>query len=324
MNTSPRQAGLAAFPVAILSLAENERGAVVSVSEDFAPGQGFSVSRCAEQRVPFVFNSPHSGRQYPARFLDMSRLDATMIRRSEDCFVDELFSSVVAQGAPLLRAHFPRAYLDVNREPFELDPRMFRDPLPPYANTRSPRVAGGLGTVPRLVGEGAEIYAHRLPLSEAVERIELLYRPYHAELKELLSSTRKRFGYAVLVDCHSMPTGISFGENGIRPDMIVGDRFGTSASRALTQAAIDLLSERGFMVAHNRPYAGGFITEHYGRPANDIHAIQIEINRGLYMDERTYRKTAGFDRLEREMAGFAADLMALPDYCFKDMPLAAE
>ncbi|MBX3598078.1 MAG: N-formylglutamate amidohydrolase [Rhizobiaceae bacterium] len=297
---------------------------MLSVSQDFLPSQAFSIARSAEQRVPFVFNSPHSGCAYPKRFLEMSRLDSHSIRRSEDCYVDELFSCVVALGAPLLCAHFPRAYLDVNREPWELDPRMFSDGVPPYANIRSPRVAGGLGTVPRLVGEGAEIYAHRLPFAEASERIELLYQPYHAELKQLLVETRQKFGFCVLIDCHSMPAGIQLGESGMRPDFIIGDRFGSSASKALSRAAIQLLDDRGFTVAHNRPYAGGYITEHYGRPSRGIHAIQIEINRGLYMDEQSLQKTSGFDLLARELAGFTADLMALPDYCFTDMPLAAE
>ena len=296
----------------------------MSVSEDFSPTQAFTISSAAEQRVPFVFNSPHSGRRYPERFIGLTRLDPHSIRRSEDCYVDELFACVVALGAPLLAAHFPRAYLDVNREPWELDPRMFLDPLPPYANTRSPRVAGGLGTIPRLVGEGAEIYAHRLPVAEAMDRVELIYAPYHAALKNLLGLTRKTFGYAVLVDCHSMPAGIRLGDSGVRPDFIVGDRFGSSASRALSQAAIQLLSDRGFTVAHNRPYAGGYITEHYGRPAQGFHAIQIEINRGLYMDEQSLQKSEGFDPLAVEIAGFTADLMGLPDYFFEDLPLAAE
>jgi N-formylglutamate amidohydrolase len=181
-----------------------------------------------------------------------------------------------------------------------------------------------LGTVPRLVGEGAEIYAHRLPVAEALERVERLYRPYHAALKELLANTRRKFGYAVLIDCHSMPAGVKLGDSGVRPDFIVGDRFGSSASRAFSAAAIQLLSDRGFVVAHNRPYAGGFITEHYGRPTRHVHAIQIEINRGLYMDEQSLQKTEGFAPLAKEISGFAADLMALPDYCFGDLPLAAE
>ncbi len=297
---------------------------VTTAAEDFAGVAPFEIRSSAEQRVPFVFSSPHSGRLYPERFLAMSRLDHEAIRRSEDCYVDELFSAVVPLGAPLLAANFPRAWLDVNREPWELDPRMFSEPLPPYCNIRSARVAGGLGTVPRVVGEGLDIYAGRLPLAEALSRVETIYKPYHETLKRLLMATHAAFGFAALIDCHSMPASIRVGDAGLRPDFIVGDRFGTSASGALTRTAIALLSGMGYRVAHNKPYAGGFITEHYGRPARQLHALQIEVNRGLYMDERTLRKTAGFDALADDMARFAADLMAMPDHCFLDLPLAAE
>lgn len=291
---------------------------------DFAQIPPFELRLGVEQRVPFIFNSPHSGRHYPQRFLAMTRLDGMAIRRSEDCYVDELFAAAVALGAPMLVANFPRAYLDANREPFELDPRMFHEPLPPYCNIRSARVAGGLGTVPRVVGEGLDIYAGRLPLAEAFSRIETVYKPYHQALKHLVSATHAAFGFAVLIDCHSMPASIRVGEGGARPDFIVGDRFGTSASAALTETAIGLFSQMGYAVAHNKPYAGGFITEHYGRPARHLHALQIEVNRGLYMDERTLCRTAGFDGLARDMARFAADLMAMPDHHFLELPLAAE
>lgn len=293
-------------------------------AEDFSVSPPFEVRTSAEQRVPFVFNSPHSGRCYPDRFLAMSKLDSTSIRRSEDCYVDELFGAAVSLGAPMLAAHFPRAYLDVNREPWELDPRMFAEPVPPFANIRSARVAGGLGTVPKLVGEGLDIYSGRLPLAEAVGRIESVYKPYHEMLKRLVTRTHARFGYAVLIDCHSMPASIRLGESGVRPDFIVGDRFGTSASAALSDRAIGLLAGMGYTVAHNKPYAGGFITEHYGRPARNLHALQIEINRGLYMDERTFKKSAGFYALADDLARFSADLMAIPDHYFIDLPLAAE
>jgi len=284
----------------------------------------FEVSGSADQRVPFVFNSPHSGRYYPERFLAMARLDRDSIRRSEDCYVEELFGGVIALGAPMLAANFPRAYLDVNREPWELDPRMFVEPVPSFANIRSARVAGGLGTVPKLVGEGLDIYASRLPLGEALDRIETVYKPYHAALKRLLMHTHARFGFAVLIDCHSMPASVRAGDNGMRPDFIVGDRFGTSASRAITECAIGLLLAMGYKVAHNKPYAGGFITEHYGRPLRNLHALQIEINRGLYMNERTFQRTAGFDALADDLGRFCADLMAIPDDHVRDLPLAAE
>lgn len=297
---------------------------MTGATQDFAGIRPFEVRSAAEQRVPFVFNSPHSGRHYPARFLAMTRLDALAIRRSEDCYVDELFGGAVMLGAPLLAANFPRAYLDVNREPWELDPRMFAEPLPPHANARSARVAGGLGTIPRLVGEGLDIYPGRLPLAEAYDRIETLYKPYHECLKRLLAITHARFGAAVLVDCHSMPASVRVGETGVRPDLIVGDRFGTSASAAITEHAIGVLVAMGYTVAHNKPYAGGFITEHYGRPGRALHAIQIEINRGLYMNERTLQKTAGFDALAADLTRFAADLMAMPEHHVHVHPIAAE
>lgn len=301
-------------------------GSFMSAAPDFTATPAFAVAGPAEQRVPFVFNSPHSGRFYPPRFLAMSRLDAAAIRRSEDCYVDELFGGAVALGAPMLAANFPRAYLDVNREPWEFDPRMFAEPLPPYANTRSARVAGGLGTVPRLVGEGQEIYPGKLPLAEAVMRVETVYKPYHEELRRLLSRTHAAFGVAVLIDCHSMPASVRAGDAAIRPDFIVGDRFGTACAPALTEAAIAILIGMGYNVAHNKPYAGGFITEHYGRPAQGLHALQIEVNRGLYLNERTYEPTVGFAPLAADMTRFCAEMMAVPDCLIEPdaPPLAAE
>ncbi len=296
----------------------------MSAAGDFAEIPAFHVLADDAQRVPFVFNSPHSGRHYPDRFLAMSRLDAATIRRSEDCFVEELFAGALALGAPMLVANFPRAYLDVNREPWELDPRMFADPVPAFANIRSPRVAGGLGTVPRLVGEGLDIYGARLPLAEAVERVEAVYKPYHDRLRHLLSRTHARFGRAVLIDCHSMPASIRVGEGGARPDFIVGDRFGVSCAAALTEQAIALLVGMGYTVAHNKPYAGGFITEHYGRPARGLHALQIEVNRGLYMNERTYERTAGFAALAKDLAVFAAGMTEAEADAFSPAALAAE
>jgi N-formylglutamate amidohydrolase len=201
---------------------------------------------------------------------------------------------------------------------------MFAEPVPSFANIRSARVAGGLGTVPKLVGEGLDIYSGRLPIAEALARVNSVYKPYHQALKALLSQTHQRFGYAVLVDCHSMPASIRVGETGIRPDFIIGDRFGASAAAALTETAIGILVGMGYTVAHNKPYAGGFITEHYGRPGRGLHALQIEVNRGLYMNERTLQKSPGFETLAEDLARFSAELTAMPDYHFLGLPLAAE
>ncbi|MFN3547752.1 MAG: N-formylglutamate amidohydrolase [Mesorhizobium sp.] len=296
----------------------------MSAEIDFAEVAPFEVRQPSRQTAPFVFNSPHSGRYYPPRFLAMAKLDAEAIRRSEDCFVDELFGHALAFGAPMMAANFPRAYLDVNREPFELDPRMFLQAPPPHANIRSARVAGGLGTVPRIVGEGQEIYAGRIPLDEATSRIEGIYKPYHERLRGLVLATQARFGVAALIDCHSMPASIRVGDSGVRPDFIIGDRFGASASAAMTEAAIGILISLGYTVAHNKPYAGGFITEHYGRPARGLHALQIEVNRGLYMNERTYQKSNGFERLADDIGRFIARLVRAVPFGDHQAPLAAE
>ncbi len=206
----------------------------------------------------------------------------------------------------------PRAYLDVNREPYELDPKMFVGRLPSYANVRSIRVAGGLGTIARVVAEQEEIYAAPIPVEEALGRIEAIYKPYHAALRRLLAQTHVRFGAAVLIDCHSMPSVVRGQDPKSRADVVIGDRYGTSAARALVEHAADVLVDLGYSVAVNKPYAGGFITEHYGRPAKGLHALQIEVNRGLYMDERSFEPTAGFAALRQDLARFARGLFEFP------------
>ena len=265
----------------------------------------------AEIRSALVFSSPHSGNVYPATFLAEARLDAMTLRRSEDAYVEDLFSGAAAVGAPLLKARFPRAYLDVNREPYELDPRMFDGKLPSYANTRSMRVAGGLGTIARIVGESQEIYSRRLPVHEALQRVEGLYKPYHRTLRRLLQQAIRQFGLAVLVDCHSMPSNggapASKSER-IKADFVVGDRYGTSCDLSLVEAIETGLRRQGYVVQRNKPYAGGFITEHYGTPAARTHAVQIEINRALYMNETTLAKAPGFDRLTRDIGEMIAAL----------------
>jgi N-formylglutamate amidohydrolase len=279
------------------SLSQDKCGESTGLTGLFEPP--FEVLAPAEQIVPFVLNTPHSGRHYPACFLAQSRLDRHALRRSEDCFVDLLIAEAPSIGAPLLMAHFPRAYLDVNREPYELDPRMFEGRLPAFANTRSTRVAGGLGSIPRIVGDGQEIYHRRLQVSEALQRIDGLYRPYHRALRGLMQLTQRRFGHAILFDCHSMPSA-SLGD-GPRPDIVLGDRYGTSCDPRLIDVTQQAFEERGYSVARNRPYAGGFITEHYGHPVSGNHALQIEINRALYIDEETLRPTAGFALLKDDL-----------------------
>lgn len=260
------------------------------------------------QVAPFVLCSPHSGRTYPQSFVEQSRLGPMSLRKSEDCFVDELFAPVAAAGVPLIAARFPRAFLDVNREPYELDPELFHGPLPDFANTQSVRVAGGLGTIARIVADGEEIYGEKLPLAAGLARVEHLYVPFHAALAALVAATRERFGYTILIDCHSMPSTSMAPSGGPRPDVVLGDRFGASADSRITRFLKDSLSALGYEVHMNRPYAGGYITEHYGRPAQNVHAVQIELNRALYLNELSFQPSVGFTRLQRDLLSVAAPM----------------
>jgi N-formylglutamate amidohydrolase len=276
-----------------------------AITAELTPGH--TVFEPSVQTTPFVFCSPHSGRTYPSVLLEQTRLDAHSLRKSEDCYVDELYAGVAALGAPLIAAHFPRAYLDANREPFELDPELFGKNLPSFANGQSMRVAGGLGTIARIVADGEEIYRDPPTIEDALHRIERLYRPFHAAIDDLLQRTYLKFGVAVLIDCHSMPSAAmnqpNQPANHSRPDFVVGDRFSTSCEPWLTRLVRDHLTRGGYQVLLNRPYAGGFITEHYGRPAHGIHALQIEINRALYLNERTLIPTLGFKKLQTDLMG---------------------
>jgi N-formylglutamate amidohydrolase len=277
----------------------------------FAPA--FTVDEPAAHILPFVFNTGHSGSVYPPAFVAASRLDALALRRSEDAHVERLFASVVELGAPLLRANFPRAFLDVNREPFELDPRMFDGRLPPYANTRSMRVAGGLGTVPRVVADGQEIYARRIPVGEATARIEALYKPYHRVLRALIQRTAREHGHCILIDCHSMPSSSLGRDAEVKADIVLGDRYGTACAPGLIDAFDGAFRARGFRTVRNKPYAGGFITEHYGEPNLGRHALQIEVNRALYMNEASLALTAGFPDLVRALCAIVAEVAADPE-----------
>jgi N-formylglutamate amidohydrolase len=252
----------------------------------------------AEQSSPVVFASPHSGVDYPRDFVSQSRLTFPSLRRSEDSFVDRLFAAAPRHGAPLIRALFPRAFVDPNREPFELDPTMFEDELPSYANTVSPRVAAGLGTIAKVVANGEEIYHAPLRFAEAKLRIEQYYRPYHDALRAIVAATRARFGSCLLIDCHSMPSigGPMERDAGRkRVDFVLGDCHGSACAPLVIEQAESSLRRLGFVVARNAPYSGGFVTQHYGRPQDGVHALQIEINRGLYMDEAAIAPSPAFD-----------------------------
>jgi N-formylglutamate amidohydrolase len=266
--------------------------------------QVFEILAPSVQTLPLVLASPHSGSLYPPEFLAAAKLDGFALRKSEDSFVDEIFMAAPLLGAPLIRALFPRAFLDANREAFELDPEMFADALPAYVNTRSPRVAAGLGTIAKVVANGEEIYRGKLRFADALGRVNRFYHPYHAALKRLVDQTRHRFGYCVLIDCHSMPSSGAPGEGPSgrsKVDFVLGDCYGSSCLPQLIETAERTLRDQGFVVNRNTPYAGGFTTRHYGRPRMGIHALQIEINRALYMDERAISRKPYIEDLADHM-----------------------
>jgi N-formylglutamate deformylase len=290
--------------------------AAVSYADDWTAGdpvllallrEPFSIVEPAGQATPFVFASPHSGRLYPQSFLDASCLDSLALRRSEDAFVDELFACVPQAGATFLTAHFPRAYVDVNRAESEIDPAMFDGPLPLPVGARSARVSAGLGVIPKVVRDGVEIYRRRLPPREAAFRMEVFYRPYHAALARLIDQVRSRFGVALVIDCHSMPPTAR------GHDVVLGDCHGEAASRELSAFMHETLISLGFSVGRNAPYAGGHTTSLYGKPASGAHAVQIEINRGLYLDERRMEKTCGYADCQVRIARFVAALVGERD-----------
>jgi N-formylglutamate deformylase len=267
----------------------------------------YRIVEPAQRAAPLVFASPHSGRDYPANFLEAARLDALALRRSEDCFVDELFAGATQAGAPLLAATFARAYCDPNREAWELDPSMFADALPAWVNTTSARVGAGLGTLARVVASGEAIYRRKLSFEEAEFRVHAYWEPYHEALQALLDSTRARFGACLLIDCHSMP-GQSCGAGRPSPDIVLGDAHGTACAPRITRVVESLLTGFGYHVRRNDPYAGGYVTRHYGRPRDNVHALQIEVARPLYMDEARFLRGPGFATLQRDLSTLAIEL----------------
>lgn len=268
-----------------------------------------------------VFNSPHSGRDYPRTLLARSRLTRLQLRSSEDAFVDELFAAAPQAGAPLLAARVPRACVDLNRAADELDPALI---VGASRRSTNARIAAGLGVIPRVVAEGRVIIEGKLPISEAEHRLATYYRPYHARLLSLLESQRAMFGRTILFDCHSMPhDALSSAPTvwGRRPNIVLGDRFGAACERWVMDAATDVFRAAGFIVARNAPFAGGYITQHYGRPRDGIQALQIEIDRSLYMDEARVERAAGFEDTAARIGRVVTELARLGS---EALPVAAE
>ncbi|MGE3251257.1 MAG: N-formylglutamate amidohydrolase [Hyphomonadaceae bacterium] len=291
---------------AALGAAPLVEGAEASYEPIEAGEPPFTVIAPIRRTSPLIFASPHSGRRYPAPFLTQAKAKLASLRRSEDAYVDEIFAGAAAHGAPLIAANVARAYVDLNRDPSELDPEMFAD-FAAHPGSSSPRVQAGLGAIPKIAGDGLPIYGRKLALADAQRRIALIHRPYHAMLGTLIEEAVADMGCAVLIDCHSMPS-CARGPNA--PDVVLGDRYGASCHPAVTSLVEATLRRLGYRVHRNAPFAGGHTTQHYGRPGKRVHALQIELNRGLYLDESSLQRTQGFIRVRADMGRLGEALAA--------------
>lgn len=285
------------------------------------PKTAYDVLQPEKNLSCVVFASPHSGRDYPWTFLRTSVLDQHTIRSSEDAFVDQLFDCAAQFGAAFIKAGAPRAFVDLNRSSDELDPALIEGVR---RHGHNPRVASGLGVIPRVVAGGRAIYSGKMPHSEAIERIERYWQPYHDTLQGLLDAAHRHHGQAVLIDCHSMPheamDGVS--RSGVRrPDVVLGDRFGAAASGDVMDRVEAAFEAAGFVVTRNTPFAGAYITQAYGRPSRGQHAVQVEIDRSLYMDETLIRPNGDFEDVKAKLRKVVAQVAQIGQ---GRVPLAAE
>lgn len=270
-------------------------------------GFSFSIDEPVSVVSPAVFASPHSGRLYPKGFLETCSAAALDMRRIEDAYVDRLLADVHESGSPVICGLVARAFVDLNRAEFEMDPGMFEDPSPAWYAQRSPRVDAGLGCIPRVAFNGTPIYSRKLKRDEADRRLEQVYKPYHRALEALLKRAQAMFGQAWLIDCHSMPAEA---ESHRSPDIVIGDRFGASCSAGLADFVESLFRARGYTTARNSPYAGGYATLAHGQPSLGRHALQIELRRRLYLDEAKVEPHEGFLTLRRHMGEIAREICA--------------
>ena len=288
---------------------------------DLSEGESFRLTRPARQLTSVIFSSPHSGREYPAEFLNISPLNATALRSSEDAYVDKLFARAPLFGAPLLCARAPRAYIDLNRGCDELDPAVVENVT---RGGHNPRISSGLGVIPRVVAGGRAIYSGKIPRDEADARIDRHWRPWHATLRDLMAQTHVDFGEAILIDCHSMPheaieTHIRPGQP--LPEVVLGDRFGAAASREVVEQIEAIFRQAGFRVARNSPFAGAYIAQTYGHPVSRKHVIQVEIDRSLYLDERKVEPLPSFSAFCLRINRVVAEIAQIGR---RALPIAAE
>ncbi len=285
--------------------------AMTSPREHVQEDLSFRLIRPVKATTSVVFSSPHSGRDYPADFLKASTLSALALRSSEDAYVDRLFARAPLMGAPLILARAPRAYIDLNRGPDELDPAVIEGVARPAHN---PRISSGLGVIPRVVAGGRAIYSGKLPLAVAQDRLTRHWHPWHDRLRGLLTETHRSFGEVILLDCHSMPHEAI--ESHARPgqplpDVVLGDRFGAAADRGIVDRIEAIFQAEGFRTARNSPFAGAYIAQTYGHPVSRKHVVQIEIDRALYLDERRVEPLPAFSAFCLKMARVTAALVQI-------------
>lgn len=272
-------------------------------------GMGDEAFVVLRPRTPgrFVFASPHSGTVYPAEMGRDPSLTEASLRSAEDALVDRLIAPAADHGAMVLLGRLGRAWVDLNRDPADLDPRLIEG-VPD--GEMSARTAAGYGVIPRLAGDGQALYDRRLSLAEAQARLAGTHKPYHAALADGMMAARARYGEAILVDWHSMPARATEGIGGARgPDVVLGDRHGSSCGAGLTRRLRRAFEALGWRVALNQPYAGGWTTQTWGRPSEGFHAIQIELNRALYFDETARVPGPGWSRTGKGVARVIADLL---------------
>ena len=273
--------------------------------------RSFDLHQPEERTTSAIFASPHSGRDYPWSFMRRSVLDERTIRSSEDAFIDQIFGHATQCGAPLLAARAPRAYVDLNRAPDELDPALIEDVA---RQGHNPRVGSGLGVIPRVVSNGRAIYRGKIARGEAEERLAEVWHPYHDCLAQLLAESCEMFGQAVLIDCHSMPHEAieNFAQAGLpRPEVVLGDRFGASAAPSVMEAVESAFRGAGLRVSRNAPFAGAYVAQYYGRPSRGQHVIQVEIDRSLYMNEQMIRPNTNFGAFRKLMTEVVAEIAGL-------------
>src|SRR6056297_1633383 len=286
------------------------------------PKFAYHLTHPERRTTSVVFASPHSGRDYPWTFLRRTRLNEHSVRSSEDAYVDRLFEVAPQMGAPFIKAGAPRAFVDLNRAPDELDPALIDGVS---RSGHNPRVASGLGVIPRVVANGKAIYSGKISVEEAQRRIDTYWRPYHEALQGQMDQAHLMFGEAILIDCHSMPHEAmdSVASRGLRrPEIVLGDRFGTTADGGIVDRIEAAFTRAGLVVARNTPFAGAYITQAYGRPARGRHAVQIEIDRALYMNERLIRPNGNFEAFRRLMRDVIREITEIGRA--RALPVAAE